>query len=121
MGSVEAADGARVEVDVSIEAAPSVLFDALVLPGGAGAISALMANGLVLDFVKEQYRHCKPMLVFEDAEPLLDKIDVPPSSDDDGPEGMIMAQALGTRAPKAFIEAIARHRAFSRDRDPPPV
>jgi catalase len=121
MGNVEASDRSKVEVDVSLEAAPSVLFDAMVLPGGADAVAALLANGLALDFVKEQYRHCKPMLVFKDAEPVLAKIGVPALSDRGGPEGIILATRHGAGAGKAFIEAISRHRAFSRDRDPPTV
>ena len=37
LGSVQPADGDAIEVDVSLEAAPAVLYDALVLPDGAEA------------------------------------------------------------------------------------
>ena len=54
--------GDPIEVDVSLEAAPAVLYDALVLPDGADAINALRADGRTLEFIKDQYRHCKPIL-----------------------------------------------------------
>ena len=62
LGSVQPASGDAIEVDVSLEAAPAVLYDALVLPDGADAVSALRADGRTLEFIKDQYRHCKPIL-----------------------------------------------------------
>ena len=38
LGSVEPISGEAIEVDVSLEAAPSVLYDAMVLPDGADAV-----------------------------------------------------------------------------------
>jgi catalase len=63
LGSVQPAAGDEIEVNVSLEAAPAVLYDALVLPDGAVAIEALKADGRTLEFIKDQYRHCKPMLI----------------------------------------------------------
>ena len=54
--------GDAIEVDVSLEAAPAVLYDALVLPDGADAVTAPAADGRTLEFIKDQYRHCKPIL-----------------------------------------------------------
>ena len=62
LGSVEPTSGDAIEVDVSLEAAPSVLYDAVVLPSGAGAIRQLRKDGRTLEFIKDQYRHCKPIL-----------------------------------------------------------
>ena len=62
LGTVTGAEGETIDVEVSMEAAPSVLFDALVIPDGADAIEALGQEGHALEFVKEQYRHCKPIL-----------------------------------------------------------
>ena len=54
-------DGDRGGRDLA--ATPSVLFDAMVLPDGAEAVDALWRDGRALEFVKDQYRHCKPILV----------------------------------------------------------
>jgi hypothetical protein len=45
LGSVEPAGGDAIEVDVSLEATPAVLYDAVVLPDGAAAVDALRADG----------------------------------------------------------------------------
>jgi catalase len=62
LGSVQPATARRIEVDVSLEAAPAVLYDAVVLPDGGRGSSALRADGRTLEFIKDQYRHCKPIL-----------------------------------------------------------
>jgi len=123
LGSVACSEdrASRIEVDVSLEAAPSVLFDAVALP--AGAASALMSNGLALEFIREQYRHCKPMLVAEESLQLLELAGVKAGSDGAPVEGIV----IGNRDKPIeavfaeFLEAIAAHRALSRDRDPPGV
>jgi hypothetical protein len=50
------------DIDISLEAAPAVLYDALVLPSGADAVTTLGGDGRTLEFIKDQYRHCKPTL-----------------------------------------------------------
>ena len=53
LGTVEPASGDVIEVDVSLEATPSVLYDALVIAGGAA--TQLRADGRSLEFIKDQY------------------------------------------------------------------
>jgi hypothetical protein len=60
--TVGPADGDAIEVDVSREAAPAVLYDALILPDGGPAVDTLRADGRTLEFIKDQYRHCTPIL-----------------------------------------------------------
>ena len=63
-----------IEVDVSLEAAPAVLYDALVLSDGSEAINALRTDGRTLEFIKDQYRHCKPILALGASEQLLKSV-----------------------------------------------
>lgn len=110
-------------VEVTLEAAPSVLFDAVVLPGGAEAVQAMCEQGQVMDFVKDQYRHCKPMLVLGEATSLLELTGIPtvlPSGEPD--PGIVLADGgrLDT-ALAAFVDAVAKHRHFDRETDPPVV
>ena len=62
LGRVAAAGGGSIEVETTIEAMPSVLWDALVLPAGVDASGMLEAHPDVMDFVKDPYRHGKPIL-----------------------------------------------------------
>jgi catalase len=122
LGAVQTSSG-EIEVDVTVEAMPSVLFDAVVIPDGASAIEQLAMDGRVMEFVKDQYRHCKPMLVFGAGETLLSKAGVPttlPSGEAD--PGLVSAQSADAAdAGQAFMAALAAHRHFARETDPPRV
>ena len=118
LGAVEAASGDAIEVDVSFEAAPSVLYDAIVLPDGADAVARLKADGRTLEFIKDQYRHCKPLLALGEGAQLLAACGI----ESDAPDpGLILATTDTTDAADAFVAAIAKHRHFARETDPPRV
>ncbi|MGZ8290446.1 MAG: catalase [Telluria sp.] len=123
LGKVASKDGAALDVEISLEAGPSVLYDAVVVPDGEKSVEALSRDAHALDFVREQYRHCKPILVLGAGAALLQKASVPPTlpdgSDDPallGAHGEDLKQALA-----AFKEALAGHRSFGRETDPPMV
>ena len=123
LGKVKTLDGGTLDVEISLEAGPSVLYDAAVVPDGEDAVAALSRDAHALDFVREQYRHCKPILVLGAGAGLLQKASVPPAlpdgSDDPGllgAHGEDLKQALA-----AFKEALASHRSFARETDPPMV
>jgi catalase len=121
LGSVQPAAGDAFEVDVSLEAAPSVLYDALVLPDGEDAVGALDADGRTLEFIKDQYRHCKPILALGAGKHLLSACGIDPTLPDGEPDaGLIIAPDIGAAADD-FVAAIARHRHFARETDPPRV
>ena len=64
LGAVEAADGdPSIEADATLETMPSVLFDAVVVPDGEEAAKRFALLGQALEFIKDQYRHCKPILM----------------------------------------------------------
>ncbi len=122
LGSVAGEDGENLEVDATLENSPSVLFDAVVVPSGASAIAALAADGHTLEFVKDQYRHCKSILALGSSTELLQKAGIAatlPSGATD--PGIIVAADASDSTVRKFIAAVARHRHVERDRDPPPV
>jgi catalase len=119
MGGVRSSDGEPVEVEVSLEAAPAVLWDAAVFLGGDG----LTESGQALEFLKDQYRHCKAVLVLGSATALLEKAGIPatlPSGEAD--PGLLVSRNddLESRL-AAFVAAVSRHRHFERETDPPRV
>jgi catalase len=122
LGSVQPGAGDAIEVDVSLEAAPAVLYDALVLPDGDEAIKALRADGRTLEFIKDQYRHCKPILSIGASDQLLAACGIdatPPNGQPD--RGLIVASDARSESVAGFIEAIGKHRHFGRETDPPRV
>jgi catalase len=123
LGSVVDIDGNRIEVDATMEAVPAVLYDALVVPGGRDAIKTLGNLGQAAEFVKEQYRHCKPILVLGEGQDLVENSGVPltlPAGEPD-PGLLLFPDEQIESALEQFIAAIAKHRHFAREIDPPPV
>ena len=80
LGAVRSEDGEPLEIDATLENSPAVLFDALVLPGGTEAVDALCLDGRTLEFVKDQYRHCKTILALGDSSRILGKAGIPLST-----------------------------------------
>jgi len=123
LGKVTASDGSVLFVEITLEAGPSVLYDAVVVPDGAEAIAALGRDAHAQDFVREQYRHCKPVMVLGAGAALLKQAGVPPSLPD-GADDPSLIGADGedlTPAITAFKQALAGHRSFARETDPPMV
>jgi len=121
LGAVRPASGDPIEIDVSLEAAPAVLYDALVLPDGPEAVSALRADGRTLEFIKDQYRHCKPILAAGASRALLDACGIETMLPGGQPDAGLIVSPDTSDALDAFIAALAGHRNFARETDPPRV
>jgi len=74
--------------------------------------------------VKDHYRHCKTILVLGASSALLDKLGVPPTLDTGEADPGLIFVGAGEEADgvlDTFVQAIARHRHFERETDPPRV
>ncbi|TMA60101.1 MAG: catalase [Deltaproteobacteria bacterium] len=123
LGSVVDIDGNRIECDATMEAIPAVLYDALVVPSGREAVKTLGNLGQAAGFVKEQYRHCKPILVLGAGQDLVENAGVPLtlSNGDPDPGLLQFPDHQVESALEQFITAIAKHRHFARQMDPPAI
>jgi catalase len=123
LGSIESAEGDSIVVDATLEAVPAVLYDALVVPDGRDAVKTLGSLGHAAEFVKEQYRHCKPILVLGAGQDLVENAGVPLTLANGDPDpGLLQFPAEDIElALEQFVAAIAKHRHFAREMDPPPV
>ncbi|MEJ8840390.1 catalase [Ramlibacter sp. AN1133] len=116
LGFIASSSGQQVPIDHTFLNAPSVMFDAVLVPGGAAAAQALMQDGDAVHFVLEAYKHCKPLCLIGESVELLRAAGVP-QADAPAPAGVI----LGTNEPTTrqqlgqdFIAAIGKHRHWSR-------
>lgn len=117
IGPVATAAGDTLEADASLENSPAVLFDAAVV--APGAADGLMADGRSVEFVQQQFRHCKALLVLGDGVALLQAAGIPLEDEDDAlvrDDGQGLEAALA-----AFTAAVARHRFWQRETEPPVV
>jgi catalase len=98
---IVAISGKPIKVNRAAPNAPSVVYDAVMVPSGIGATLAAMP--LAKRFLHEAYRHGKPIAVAPDAEALLDASDVPPAA-----EGIVIGQ--GSELLTEFVRNIGQHR-----------
>jgi catalase len=116
--SITPRGGSPIDVEVTLEAAPGVLFDAVVLPDGTEAATALARDPQVLEFVQLQYRHCKAILALGASGTLLESAGFPP--DAAAADGALIRRPASEadRAVREFIAALAKHRNFDREIPP---
>ncbi|MBA2686245.1 MAG: catalase [Gemmatimonadaceae bacterium] len=117
LGTYKTSDGGTIEADASMENSPPVLFDALVLPDGDAGVKALAADGHTMEFVTNQFRHCKTILALGASRKLLQNAGIGESTD----AGLLIMDANAKNAAKEFIAAVAMHRHPERESDPPAV
>jgi catalase len=129
-GTLQGADGSAVQVTRALPTAPSVLYDAVYVPGGERSVATLAADGLAVHFVAEAFKHGKAIGATGQGVSLLDDprisgrpvtsaatdpaepaTPVPPSE----AEGVTVASSADGAFTTAFADAIAAHRHFGRD------
>jgi catalase len=112
--------GGVIDADASFENEPGFLFDAIAVIGGDAAADALAQDGRVLEHLRDAYRHCKALLAVGTAATVLGSAGV--DTDDESDPAVVIAKSKLTDASvQAFIAAIAAHRNFDREADPPPL
>jgi len=121
IGAVATADGVEIAADVSLENEPGFLFDALVVPDGEAGIAALTRDAHVFEFVRDQFRHCKPMLVLGAGVNLLHAAGLGPALGPDEVAPGLFVETSAQAGIGAFIGGLAAHRHFARETDPPRV
>ena len=84
-------------------------------------MEALDADAHTLEFLRDQYWHCKAILAFGASEALLAEAQIPMTLPDGSPDtGLILADAASAdEAITDFIAALSQHRHFGRENDPP--
>jgi catalase len=91
LGKVKAKGGGAIEIEATLETMPSPMWDAVVIDASADALAKV---GPAVEFVKEQFRHCKTILV---------------------------NGAAGKGSIDAFIKAVGKHKHYEREKEPSPV
>ncbi|MDB5750947.1 MAG: katE [Ramlibacter sp.] len=119
LGTVASSSGQQVPVDHTFQTMPSVMFDAVLVPGGAASAQALLRDGAASHFLLEAYKHCKAICVIGESVEILRRAGLAPEGGP-APAGVV----IGTNEPTArlqlaqdFIVAIGKHRHWTRPVD----
>jgi len=123
LGKIVTASGDVLDIEITLEAGPSVLYDGVVIIQENSSLQPLPQDAHALDFVRQQYRHCKPILAVGGGAQLLIDAGVPTTLPDGTIDpGIIIEQnSLQEASLTQFKNALAAHRTFARETDPPLV
>jgi catalase len=103
-GTITDSAGEVQKVNRAAPNAPSVVYDAVVIPGGTSA-AALAQSGLAVHFVNEAYRHGKPIAAIGNGTRLLEACALGATTPEDG---VIIGES--TNSIDRLIEALLQHR-----------
>ena len=115
LAPVHPASGDPIAVDTAISTTKAGLFDAVVVPDGAAGVDWLAADRHVVQFVRDQYHQCKPILMLGAARRLLEKAGIPAELPDGSPDPGLVLGTGENGSVDSFVAALAKHRHFERE------
>ena len=121
LGTVSTVSGKQIPVDHTFTNMPSIMFDAVLIPGGWGSITQLCGLGDAVHFVLEAYKRCKTICAVNEGVQLLatlgfsqgknpEEISVPTA-------GVLIAdirKVLDGQVSTDFVAAMSVHRHWDR-------
>ncbi|GAC1595321.1 MAG: catalase HPII [Candidatus Velthaea sp.] len=111
--------GGSVHVDHTIVTSPSVVYDAVYVPGGANSVRTLCEDGDAVHFLAEAFKHAKAIAASNHAVPILERAGFYGDGVADGDPvkmGLVVGkdgEGAAKLAP-ALIAALSKHRAWMR-------
>jgi catalase len=109
-------------VDHTLSNTSSVMFDAVLMPGGVASAEELCRNGSAVHFALEAYKHCKPICTINEGVRLLSSLGFSLSRHKDTAltvptPGVVIAdsqKAIEGQISQEFIAAMLQHRHWDR-------
>jgi catalase len=117
MGVVTGINGTELKADFSFLTGSSVLFDAVFVPGGNASVDAINADPAASEFVSEAYKHCKTIAASGAGADFVKRALAIAFETNEEQEGIITNREAPIREiAVAFIDAIAAHRHWTREK-----
>ncbi len=122
LGTKKSMDGQEIEVDKPHVATASIMFDAIIIPGGHLSIEAMKKQGDALHFINEAFKHCKPIAALSEGvnlvrESSIQDIHLADSNQIVSDKGVVTALQPDSIAEftERFIQALSEHRHWERE------
>ncbi len=112
-GHIVDSKGKAIKADFSFLTAASVLFDAVYIPGGKASVQKILAEADAIHFVTEAFKHCKAIAADAEGAEVIKASLIPLKANQAPPAGVLIDQT-----PEEFINAIANHRFWEREKKP---
>ena len=121
LGTVNTASGKQIPVDHTFTNMPSIMFDAVLIPGGVSSVGVLCSMGDAVHFVLEAYKHCKTICAVNEGALMLASLGFSHGKNPEQPfvptPGIILAdirKVLDGQVTTDLIAAMAMHRHWDR-------
>ncbi|HQR97152.1 MULTISPECIES: catalase [unclassified Polaromonas] len=121
LGPVTTSSGKQLPADHTFSNTSSIMFDAVVIPGGAASAATLAQLGDAVHFVLEAYKHCKTVCALNEGAQLLGTLGFALDTRDgalmEPTAGILLGdsrKAADGQILQALIAAMARHRHWDR-------
>ena len=108
-GTVVCDENMEHNVDAALSTTESVLYDALLIPGGSDSIKILKNNAKAIKFINETLKYCKAIAYSGEAEDLESVSYLNQFQQDDF--------IIKNGKPEEFAEKIAKHRNWKREKE----
>ena len=121
LGTITGAGGELIKVDRSFLTTPSVVYDAVYVPGGTNSVATLECDYDAIHFLNQAFKHCKPIAADSAAKQVLDATyfskKLPEVNNDASVEreGVVIGNDPNTLATQ-FMQAIKLHRFWEREK-----
>jgi catalase len=119
LGELKPAQGEPVKVDKNYVTAASVMYDAVLVAGGADSAAALKRHGDAIHWINETFKHCKTVGAFGEGVEVLQAAQLGNVrvAGDDGltsDSGVITSRSADGDFAQAFLDAVAEYRHWDR-------
>ena len=123
LGTIETASGEEVEVNKTLLTTASIMFDAVLVPGGQASAMTLLAQGDAIHFLSEAFKHSKAIGAFGHGIGLLRRADLGGIQPITGAgvsnqQGVVQMESGDIAAFAAeFLAVMSNHRYWDRAKD----
>ncbi len=114
LGMIITKNGKKIKADESLLTTSSVLFDAVYIPGGIKSVDALLKCPEAAEFVRQAYKHFKPLAVSGEGLDLFSTACQSDSSNKKTDKDTALIGVSIDKSPSEFIKLIAKHRFWKR-------
>lgn len=94
-GRLKPGAGAPIDIEISMEAGPAVMYDAAIILDGEQSAASLSRDAMALEFIRLQHRHCKPILAIGAGSELLKAAGIPPALPDGSDDPAVIVAESG--------------------------